>query len=75
MAGVIGTKKPLYDVWGDTVNTAARLETYGTTGKIKVTEETKQILEGEFSFAERGTVTIKGKGELDLWYLEGTRPN
>ncbi len=74
VAGVIGTKKPFYDVWGDTVNTAARLETYGTTGKIQVTDETKRILEAEFSFAERGTVTIKGKGDLDLWYLEGTRP-
>lgn len=75
VAGVIGTKKPFYDVWGDTVNTAARLESYGTTGKIQVTDETKRILEKEFSFAERGPVTIKGKGELDLWYLESIRPS
>ncbi len=73
VAGVIGTTKPFYDVWGDTVNTAARLETYGTNGKIQVTEKTKRILEADFDFAERGTVNIKGKGELDLWYLEGKR--
>jgi adenylate cyclase len=75
VAGVIGTTKPFYDVWGDTVNTASRLESYGTNGKIQVTKETKLILEKEFSFAERGTVSIKGKGDLDLWYLEGSRPN
>jgi len=75
VAGVIGTKKPFYDVWGDTVNTAARLETYGTNGKIQVTEETKRILEGDFNFEERGTVSIKGKGDMELWYLEGSRPS
>lgn len=73
VAGVIGTKKPFYDVWGDTVNTAARLETYGMNGKIQVTEETKRILEWDFNFEERGTVSIKGKGDMELWYLEGSR--
>ena len=73
VAGVIGTKKPFYDVWGDTVNTAARLESFGTNGKIQVTAETKRIPEREFSFAERGKVSVKGKGDLDLWYLEGSR--
>ncbi|PLS21887.1 adenylate/guanylate cyclase domain-containing protein [Neptunicoccus cionae] len=73
VAGVIGTKKPFYDVWGDTVNTAARLETFGTNGKIQVTAETKAILESQFDFEERGKVSIKGKGDLDLWYLEGMR--
>ncbi|MGB1154602.1 MAG: adenylate/guanylate cyclase domain-containing protein, partial [Paracoccaceae bacterium] len=73
VAGVIGTKKPFYDVWGDTVNTAARLETYGTKGKIQVTSETKRILEDHFDFEERGKVQIKGKGDLNLWYLEGHR--
>lgn len=74
VAGVIGTKKPFYDVWGDTVNTAARLETHGTNGKIQVTSETKNILQEEFEFSSRGSVFVKGKGELDLWYLEGKRP-
>jgi adenylate cyclase len=70
VAGVIGTKKPFYDVWGDTVNTAARMESFGTNGKIQVTAETKMALEGDFSFVERGRVNIKGKGDLDLWYLD-----
>lgn len=75
VAGVIGTKKPFYDVWGDTVNTAARMESFGTNGKIQVTAETKKILEAQFDFAERGKVMIKGKGDLNLWYLEGlTKP-
>ena len=73
VAGVIGTKKPFYDVWGDTVNTAARLETFGTNGKIQVTRETKERLQRSFNFERRGRVEVKGKGELELWYLEETR--
>jgi len=69
VAGVIGTHKPFYDVWGDTVNTAARLETHGTNGKIQVTAKTKDRLGSSFAFKRRGMVDIKGKGELELWYL------
>lgn len=73
VAGVIGTQKPFYDVWGDTVNTAARLESFGTNGRIQVTAETKKRLEQAFNFTERGRVNIKGKGDLDLWYLDAPR--
>lgn len=73
VAGVIGLQKPFYDVWGDTVNTAARLETFGTNGKIQVTAGTKALLEESFKFKKRGMVEIKGKGELDLWYLSKAR--
>lgn len=73
VAGVIGTRKPFYDVWGDTVNTAARLETFGTNGKIQVTADTKARLQKAFTFTERGQVDIKGKGPLDLYYLERSR--
>lgn len=69
VAGVIGTKKPLYDVWGDTVNTASRLESSGTNGKIQVTGCTMRLLEDDFTFKKRGKVAIKGKGTLDTWYL------
>jgi len=70
VAGVIGTQKPVYDVWGDTVNTAARLESFGTNGKIQVTAETKDRLAKTFAFSKRGNVDIKGKGDMELWYLE-----
>jgi adenylate cyclase len=73
VAGVIGTQKPFYDVWGDTVNTAARLETYGTKGEIQVTAATRALLNKTFKFKHRGKVEIKGKGELDLWYLSKLR--
>lgn len=73
VAGVIGTRKPFYDVWGDTVNIAARLETTGTNGKIQVTADTKKRLETAFDFTERGAVDIKGKGMLDLYYLDSRR--
>ncbi len=73
VAGVIGTRKPFYDVWGDTVNIAARLESFGTNGKIQVTAETKDKLKNSFEFARRGTVKIKGKGDMELWYLEGDK--
>lgn len=73
VAGVIGTRKPFYDVWGDTVNIAARLESFGTNGKIQVTAETKEKLKGSFEFSRRGTVKIKGKGDMELWYLESNK--
>ena len=73
VAGVIGTRKPLYDVWGDTVNTASRLESSGTNGKIQVTDSTKALLDKIFMFKKRGKVEIKGKGNLDTWYLTKLR--
>jgi len=73
VAGVIGTRKPVYDVWGDTVNTASRLESSGTNGKIQVTDSTKALLDKIFMFKKRGKVEIKGKGELDTWYLTKIR--
>lgn len=73
VAGVIGSQKPFYDVWGDTVNTAARLETYGTNGKIQMTTSTKKLLDKSFIFSKRGNLEIKGIGKLDLWYLTKAR--
>ncbi|MEM8650385.1 MAG: adenylate/guanylate cyclase domain-containing protein, partial [Pseudomonadota bacterium] len=70
VAGVIGTKKFAYDVWGDTVNTAARMEAFGTPNKIQVTEAVKDALYDRYRFAERGIVDIKGKGPMMLHFLE-----
>jgi len=74
-AGVIGTHKFVYDLWGDTVNTAARMESFGIPGHIQVSESTYSQLEGRFAFAERGPMEIKGKG-LTRTYLwqEGADP-
>jgi adenylate cyclase len=75
VAGVIGTQKPLYDVWGDTVNIASRLESVGTVGGIQVTNCTKRLLDKTFKFKKRGKIMIKGKGELNIWYLTGALNN
>ncbi|HYN70351.1 MAG TPA: adenylate/guanylate cyclase domain-containing protein, partial [Candidatus Eisenbacteria bacterium] len=73
VAGVIGLKKFIYDVWGDTVNTASRMESTGIPGRIQVTPETHQRLRGEFDFERRGPVDVKGKGVIETWFLLGRR--
>lgn len=73
VAGVIGTHKLSYDVWGDTVNTAARMESQGQPGRIQVTEATRKALEGRFDFERRGYVDIKSKGEMETFYLLSKR--
>jgi adenylate cyclase len=66
---VIGTRKLFYDVWGDTVNTASPMESQGSAGKIQVTEDTKRALGEVFQFEKRGTAEVRGKGEMELYYL------
>jgi adenylate cyclase len=73
VAGVIGRKKFLYDLWGDAVNIASRMESQGTPGRIQITEPTRELLGDEFECEPRGTVSVKGKGEMETWYLVGRR--
>jgi class 3 adenylate cyclase len=73
VAGVIGRKRFLYDLWGDAVNIASRMESQGTPGHIQVTEATHDLLENDFTFEHRGPVEVKGKGDMDTWYLVGRR--
>jgi guanylate cyclase len=73
VAGVIGRKRFLYDLWGDAVNTASRMESHGTAGRIQITQATKELLDGDFVCEPRGTISVKGKGEVDVWYLVGRR--
>jgi adenylate cyclase len=73
VAGVIGTKKFQYDVWGDTVNTASRMESHGEPGRIQISEATYNLISDDFTCTPRGPIEVKGKGTLDTWYLEGTR--
>ncbi|HYZ46264.1 MAG TPA: adenylate/guanylate cyclase domain-containing protein, partial [Actinomycetota bacterium] len=69
VAGVIGRKRFLYDLWGDAVNTASRMESHGTPGRIQITRATYELLADEFECEPRGSIAVKGKGEIDAWYL------
>jgi guanylate cyclase len=73
VAGVIGRKRFLYDLWGDAVNTASRMESHGTPGRIQITRATYELLADEFECEPRGTITVKGKGDMDVWYVLGPR--
>ena len=73
VAGVIGRKRFLYDLWGDAVNTASRMESHGTPGRIQITRATYELLADEFECEPRGTIPVKGKGEIEAWYLIGPR--
>ena len=73
VAGVIGRKRFLYDLWGDAVNTASRMEHYGTPGRIQITRATYDLLADEFECEPRGSIAVKGKGDVEAWYLVGQR--
>ena len=71
VAGVIGTQRLQYDVWGDTVNTASRMESTGEPGKVQVSEAFAELVAGRFTLSARGTIDIKGKGSMTTFWLEG----
>ncbi|KAF7247739.1 Adenylate cyclase type 1 [Varanus komodoensis] len=72
VAGVIGARRPQYDIWGNTVNVASRMDSTGVQGKIQVTEEVQRILKRcNYEFVCRGKVSVKGKGEMLTYFLEG----
>jgi class 3 adenylate cyclase len=73
VAGVIGTNKFIYDLWGDTVNIASRMESQGIADCIQVTAETYNRLRDKYLFEERGDIPIKGKGEVTTYILFNSR--
>jgi guanylate cyclase len=73
IAGVIGSKRFLYDLWGDAVNTASRMESQSTPGEIQITRATYELLKDDFVCTRRGTILVKGKGQMETWFLVGAR--
>lgn len=73
IAGVIGTKKFIYDLWGDTVNVASRMESHGLPGEIQVTASTYERLKHHYTFQSRGTIQVKGKGDMKAYFLVGRK--
>ena len=73
VAGVVGARKFFYDVWGDAVNIASRMETTDVEGRIQVPDAVYERLRNRFVLEERGLVDVKGKGPMHTWYLVGRR--
>ncbi|XP_028450089.1 adenylate cyclase type 1 [Perca flavescens] len=71
VAGVIGARRPQYDIWGNTVNVASRMDSTGVPGKIQVTEDVYRLLSTNYDLVCRGKVSVKGKGEMLTYFLEG----
>jgi class 3 adenylate cyclase len=70
IAGIIGTHKFVYDVWGDTVNTASRMESHSLPGRIQVSTATREALGDRFKLSRRGIIKVKGKGMMETWFLD-----
>ena len=75
VAGIVGVKKFAFDIWGDTVNTASRLETTSEPGKINVSGKTYQLIKQHFDFEYRGRINAKNKGDLDMYFVEKKKTN
>ena len=71
VGAVIGSHKFTYDLWGDAVNTASRMESHGVPGRIHVTDRVRRRLEGSFRFEPRGEIEVRGKGTMETWFLVG----
>jgi class 3 adenylate cyclase len=71
VAGIVGVKKFQYDIWGDTVNTASRMESAGEVGKVNISQATYELLQDDqqFAFENRGKIEAKGKGEMEMWFV------
>jgi adenylate cyclase len=73
VAGVVGSRRFFYDVWGDAVNVAARMESTDSVGRIQVPEGVYERLKDDFVLQERGRIDVKGKGSMRTWYLIGRK--
>lgn len=73
VAGVIGKSKFHYDMWGDTVNIASRMESHGEVDRLQVSNATYQLIKDRFECVPRGPVNVKGKGEMKTWFVSGPK--
>jgi class 3 adenylate cyclase len=73
IAGVVGKRKYAFDIWGDTVNIAARMESAGEAGRVNVSAYTYDLIRKDFACEYRGRVDAKGKGEVDMYFVEGAK--
>ena len=73
IAGIIGQEKFHYDIWGDAVNIASRMESHGVSGKIQITRDTYDLINRDFFCEPHGSIQVKGKGEMETWFLVGKR--
>lgn len=73
VAGVIGERKFIYDLWGDTVNVASRMESHGVAGAVQITDAVRERLAGEYDVEARGGLAVKGRGTMKTWFLRGRR--
>ncbi len=73
VAGIVGIKKFAYDIWGDTVNIAARMESSGEAGKVNISETTYELVKDQFICVRRGKIQAKGKGEIEMAFVEGVK--
>ena len=75
VAGVVGTRKFAYDIWGDTVNVAARMESNSKPGRLNISEYTHALVKDKFTFRYRGKINVKNHGEMNMYYVTGKRPD
>jgi class 3 adenylate cyclase len=73
VAGVIGSRKFIYDVWGNTVNTASRMESHGVAGRVQVTQAVYDVLRDSYAFEERGVIDVRGRGPMPAYLLLGPK--
>jgi class 3 adenylate cyclase len=69
VAGIVGSKKFAYDIWGDTVNTASRMESSGVPGKVNISEYTVQLLNDKYRLESRGKIPVKNLGEMEQYFV------
>ena len=70
VAGIVGSKKFAYDIWGDTVNIASRMESTSQRGKINISQSTYELVKDDFNCISRGKIEVKKKGAIDMYFIE-----